>query len=322
MRNIGVICGGFSSEREVSLKSAKNIYNSIDKNLFTPYLIRLDPDGFKCIFLDSDIELDVDMNDFSFNADGRVQINCAIITVHGTPGEDGKIQGYFDIIGLPYINSGALPSALSFNKWFCNKTLSAFGIQIAPSLVIRKGEGYQAKTIIDKLGLPIFVKPTNAGSSFGISKVTEESQLLGAIEFGFKEGDELILEAFIKGRELTCGVVKTEDKPYALPITEIITSNDFFDYNAKYNGESNEVTPADISNDLKEKIQRTAEEVYDILQLSGLARIDFIAMDNQPYLIEVNTTPGMSDASIIPQMIAKDNKKFSDILTALLRKKL
>lgn len=322
MRNVGIICGGFSSEREVSLKSAKNIYNSIDSNLFNPYLIRLDKDGFKCIFLDSELELKVDMNDFSFDADGRVQINCAIITIHGTPGEDGKLQGYFDIIGLPYINSGVLPSALSFNKWFCNKTLSAFGIRIPPSVVLREGDGYSAEELIAQLGLPIFVKPTNAGSSFGISKVVKKEQLAEAIAFGFKEGNELILEGFISGRELTCGVVQTDDRPEALPITEIITPNDFFDFNAKYLGESDEITPADIPDSLRDEIQRSAEEVYELLQLSGLARVDFIEMNGTPYLIEVNTTPGMSDASIIPQMIVADGKQFSDILTALLRKKI
>ncbi len=322
MKNVGILFGGYSSEFEISRLSAINIYKSIDQKLFNPYLIKVDKTGFYCVFTDSEIELKVDLNDFSFVGDGKVQINCAIITIHGTPGEDGKIQGFLDIIGLPYINSSSLPSALSFNKWFCNKTLSSFGIPISPSSCIRTTDSYSVDQIVEELGLPIFVKPTNAGSSYGISKVKEKGELESAIQFGFKEGDELILEAFVKGRELTCGVISEKGKATALPITEIITTNDFFDFDAKYKGESDEITPADIPEKLKDDIQRTAEKVYELLNLSGIARVDFIEMNGKPILIEVNTTPGMSDASIVPQMVAADNRKLSDIFTELLKEKI
>ena len=322
MKNIGIIFGGFSSEFEISKKSALNIYNAIDRNQFKPHLIQLDHEGFHCVYQDSSMKLKVDLNDFSFDANGKIKIDCAIITIHGTPGEDGKLQGYLDIINLPYINSSVLASSLSFNKWFCNKTLNAFGIRISPSLVIRKDDTYSEQDIIKKLGLPIFVKPTNAGSSYGISKVSAKDKLQQAIQFGFEEGDELILEAFVSGRELTCGVIKENNEVRALPITEIITNNEFFDFDAKYEGDSNEITPADIPSELKEKIQNLSREVYKILQLSGIARIDFIEMNGEPVLIEVNTTPGMSDASIVPQMVEADNRKLQDVFTELIKEKI
>jgi D-alanine-D-alanine ligase len=322
MKNIAIICGGYSSEFEISVKSALNFYNSIDQNLFNPYLIKLSDKGFQCIFTDSSLELDVDMNDFSFQMEEKIQIDCVIITIHGTPGEDGKIQGFLDIIGVPYINSNALASGLSFNKWFCNKTLEAFNIAISPSICIRKEDAFDLKNIEKQIGLPMFIKPTNSGSSYGISKVSKSEDILDALNFAFDEGDELIIEAFVEGRELTCGVIDINNTPTALPITEIITDNDFFDYNAKYAGESNEITPADIPESLKNEIQKISIEVYKILQLTGISRVDFIVDKGRPVLIEVNTTPGMSNESIIPQMLKAGNLDLKDVLTALIKKKL
>lgn len=322
MKNIAIICGGYSSEFEISMKSAQNYYKSIDRNLFKPYLIRLSKEGFHCIFNDSTLEIEVNLNDFSFQLEEKINIDCAIITIHGTPGEDGKIQGFLDIIGIPYINSNALASGLSFNKWFCNKTLSAFDIAISPSMCLRNEDAYSTDDIVKKIGLPMFIKPTNSGSSYGISKVSKAEELQKAIEFGFAEGDELIIEAFVKGRELTCGVTTVNGKLKALPVTEIISHNDFFDYEAKYKGESQEVTPAEIPDKLRDEIQEIAINVYGILQLSGIARIDFIEQEGKPILIEVNTTPGMSNESIVPQMLEADGIELKSVLTELIKKSI
>ena len=233
----------------------------------------------------------------------KVQFEYAFIVIHGTPGEDGKLQGYFDMIGLPYNTSSAATTSLTFQKFHCNRYLSTFGIRVAEAVLIKKGDEINQQEILNKVGLPCFVKPTDAGSSFGVSKVKEGNQLLDSINHAFEHGKEVIVEAFIKGRELTNGVYRNEEGIQILPITEIISENEFFDYEAKYKGQSNEITPADISNDLEKEIKDLTYRIYDILGMKGIARMDYIINDDgSPFLIEINSVPGMSEESIVPQM--------------------
>ena len=235
--------------------------------------------------------------------------------IHGTPGEDGKLQSYFDMISLPYNTSSAAITSLTFQKFHCNRYLSTFGIEVAEAVLIKKGDNINQQEILNKVGLPCFVKPTDAGSSFGVSKVKEENQLLDAVNHAFEHGEEVIIEAFISGRELTNGVYRDEEGIQILPITEIISENEFFDYEAKYKGKSNEVTPAKISIDLEKKIKDLTFKIYDILGMKGIARIDYIVNDDGiPFLIEINSVPGMSKESIVPQMANYLNISLTKIL--------
>ncbi|MBT5932084.1 MAG: ATP-grasp domain-containing protein, partial [Flavobacteriales bacterium] len=234
---------------------------------------------------------------------GKKTIDAGIICIHGDPGENGKIQAFLDLKGIPCVNSGFESSSLSFDKYTCNQFLKSQKIDTAKSILLRKHQLYNADHICNELGLPLFVKPTGSGSSYGISKVYKSDKLDKAIEFAFSEGEQIILESFLEGRELTCAVFRENDKIRALPITEIISENDFFDYDAKYNGKSKEQTPADIDEMLANTIQALSSEIYDLLGLRSIARIDFILVETKPFVIEVNTIPGFSEASIVPQML-------------------
>lgn len=300
MKRLGIICGGFSSEYEISLKSARTIIDNFPEG-FDVFMIKLNKSGWKAIYQEN--EYDFDIRTMSFDSK---KIDAAIVYVHGDPGENGKIQALLEIQQIPYINSGPLPSALSFDKWYCNQFLKGFNIPVAKSLFLRSISDYSNQEIIDNLGLPLFVKPSDSGSSYGISKVKAEAELNDALNFAFKEGRTVVIESFLDGTEVTCGVYRKKSGIHALPLTEIATENDFFDYEAKYQGKSQEITPARVDEAIKTKVQETAKFVYDLLQLRSIARIDFMVVNNIPYIIEVNTTPGFSPASIVPQMIKCD----------------
>ena len=303
MKKVAVIEGGYSSEKAVSIKSAQTVFDNLDRSKFEPTRVLIDENEWTAY--DQGCRYPIDKNDFSFTKNGtKHNFEYAFIVIHGTPGEDGKLQGYFDMIGLPYNTSSAAITSLTFQKFHCNCYLSTFGIKVAEAVLIKKGDLINQQEILNTVGLPCFVKPTEAGSSFGVSKVNKVDQLLVAINHAFEHGEEVIIETFINGRELTNGVYRNEEGIQILPITEIISENEFFDYEAKYKGQSNEVTPADISNDLEKEIKDLTFKIYDILGMKGIARMDYIVNDGGiPFLIEINSIPGMSKESIVPQMV-------------------
>lgn len=317
MKQVGIICGGFSSEYDISVKSATTIRDNFPSG-YAVYLIYMNREGWQMEV--KGVKYDFDAENFQAEVDGKsTKIDLAIIYIHGNPGENGKLQAYLEMKGIPYVNSGPLASELSFDKWFCNQFLKGFGIKVADSIYLRSNkETIDEAKIVERLGLPIFVKPCDSGSSYGIARVEKQEDLSSAIDGAFQEGRTVVLEAFLKGTEVTCGVYRSEKGVIALPLTEIVSKNAFFDYQAKYQGFSDEITPARISADLTEKIQAVSREVYDLLQLRSIARIDFMLVGDTPYVIEVNTTPGFSEASLVPQMIAAAGKTISEFWTEIL----
>jgi len=320
MKRIGIICGGFSSEFEISLKSAKTIIANFPEG-FETVMIVLSREGWNVNKVSGDVPFDI--RTMTFRDDGiEKKIDAALVYTHGDPGENGKIQAFLDMQNIPYINSGPLASALSFDKWYCNQFLSKFGVPVANSLFLRNRFDIQEQEISAKLGLPLFVKPSDSGSSYGISKVNLPEELAKALDAAFKEGRTVVAESCLNGIEVTCGVYRRKAGIHALPLTEICTENNFFDYEAKYLGKSQEITPARVSDAVREKVQETAKMIYELLQLRSIARIDFMVVDGLPYVIEVNTTPGFSSASIVPQMIACDGNTIRNFWTEILEVEL
>jgi len=323
MKNIAVVYGGNSSEYGVSVLSGKNIYQSIDTNLFNPWLVELKGTEWK-VMNDGLKIADVDRNDFSFIVNGKkVIFDYAYIIIHGTPGENGILQGYFELLNVPYSSCDLHSSSLTFNKYFCSNYLRNFEISIARSLRVKKGDNINPEAVIKEIGLPVFVKPDAGGSSFGISKVKKEEELIPSIENAFKESDQVLIEEFIEGREFTCGLVKLKNKEIIFPITEVIPKKEFFDYEAKYTkGMTDEITPARLPKDLKESCGRLSSKIYDLCNCSGIVRIDYILRGNRFYFLEVNTTPGMTETSFIPQQIDAMGKSLKEILTMVIMDKL
>lgn len=317
-KKVAIVYGGYSSESKISQKSGGVIYEHIDRKLFDPYLVEITENSWH-VHLNGGVS-PIDKNKFTFiDNDEVIGFDVAFITIHGTPGEDGKLQAYFDMIGLPYINSNAFAASLSFNKWACNSFLRAFGIATAKAILIRKGDTPNAIEIADELGFPCFVKPNDGGSSFGVSKVKTLMEMPSAIAAAFEEGSEVVIESAITGREITCGIFFNGNELIALPPTEIISQNEFFDYAAKYEGKSSEVTPADIPSEWLSAIHNSTKNVYRRLGLRGFARVDYIVTsDGIPYLIEVNTNPGMSAASIVPQQLKAAGLDLSTSLSQLI----
>ena len=316
MKKIGIICGGYSSEYEISIKSATTILNNFPKE-FSAYLIIVTKENWTLKNGDSSFEFNP--WNFSFISSNQIiKLDAALIYIHGTPGENGKIQALLDIIQIPYINSNALSSELSFDKWFCNQFLNNFGINVAKSIHLTSTESFEKAHIINELGLPCFVKPSDSGSSFGISKVMNEESLLPALKKAFKEGDSVVIESFLKGTEVTCGVYSTKNGIHTLPITEIVSENNFFDYDAKYNGKSDEIIPARISKTETKLVEETAIKCYQLLQLKSIARIDFMLVEGIPFVIEVNTTPGFSEASIVPRMLKYKGESIQDFWKSII----
>jgi D-alanine-D-alanine ligase len=304
MKTIAIAAGGDSSEFEISVKSAGEV-GKVLSSKYTVFIIIIR--GTNWYWEDQKGRYhNIDKNDFSlvYN-EKRIRFDGVFIAIHGTPGENGILQGYFDMMGIPYTSCDAFCSALTFNKQACKLFLKEYGIKMANAVLLRKGEHMDLVNIIKQLGLPCFVKPNASGSSFGVTKVKQKEELLPAIETAFKESDEVLIETFMNGREVACGVVKTKSKTIVLPIIEIISKNEFFDYEAKYTpGKSNEVTPADMPLSLTNEIQRISMHIYDLLGCKGIVRVDFIVVGDKPFFIEVNTVPGMTEESLIPKEAA------------------
>ena len=314
MKKVAVIEGGYSSEKAVSIKSAQTVFHHLDRSKFEPTRVLIDKHEWTAY--DEDGRYPIDKNDFSFTKNGTKQhFDYAFIVIHGTPGEDGKLQGYLDMVGVPYNTSSTTIMALTFQKFHCNQFLKNFGINVPEAVLIKSEGAIDERQIIDKVKMPCFVKPTDGGSSFGVTKVKKVSDLLPAIKEAFNHGSEVIVEKNIEGREVTCGVYRDSEVIKALPITEIISENEYFDYDAKYNGKSKEVTPADLTGTMNNEIKSLTKEIYGILGMKGIVRMDYIINDGgTPFLIEINSVPGMSKESIVPQMANALNIKLSRIL--------
>jgi len=318
-KNIAVLTGGNSSEFFISLKSAENVANEINKEKYNVYVVQIKGKEWTLIN-DLNCGLIIHKNDFSFTDRGQKEtFDLVIPVIHGTPGEDGLLQAYFDMLNIPYVGSDVLASSLTFNKYYCNTFLRNFNsINIAKSSLIRAGQKIDTEIIIQELGLPCFVKPNAGGSSFGVSKVKKEEDLLPAIENALKESDEVIIEEFIKGDEIQCGVFKTKEKEYKLPLVEIVPEREFFDYKAKYENLSQEIIPARISRELTVKCQNLTSELYDALNCKGIVRMDFILKDGEYWFLEANTIPGMTDESLVPQMIKKAGITVAEVIDLLI----
>lgn len=316
-KNIAILGGGNSSESEISIQSAKQIQSVLSKDKYNSYTIIIQ--GTRWIAQHNNKEFAINKDDFSIEIDGeKINFDCALNTIHGTPGEDGLLSSYFELLNIPHTASNTFTSALTFNKYAAKAYLLNTDILMAKSILLRPNDEINTAKIISELSLPCFVKPNAGGSSFGISKVKVQSELTNAIQEAFNESNEVIIEEFIEGFELTNGVLKTKKQEYVLPITEIKTKNDFFDYNAKYTGESQEITPAEIHKDLEIKVKNLSSKIYDIFNCSGVVRIDYIIKNNEPYFIEINTIPGMSEASIIPQQARAMGISVSELFSIII----
>lgn len=300
-KNIAIIMGGFSSEYEISLKSGNVVYDSLNKGLYNLYRIHVFIDRWVYVN-DSGQEYLIDKNDFSVTVDGsKTRFDCVFNAIHGSPGEDGYMQAYFKLLQIPHTSCGMYQAALTFNKRDCLSVLKPYGIKMAESFHLNLGDAIDEDAIINTVGLPCFVKANKAGSSFGISKVYKKEDLQKAIQLAFEEDDEIIIEAFLDGVEVSVGVITYKGEVIVLPITEIVSENDFFDYKAKYLGESQEITPARISDEMANKVSKVAKQIYELLKMKGFTRSEFIFKDNEPYLLEINTVPGFTKESILPQ---------------------
>ena len=325
-RKIAIVCGGDSSEHDVSLRSAQGLYSFFDKDRYDIYIV--DIKG-----LDWNVDLGdgttsrIDLNDFSFKKDGhKIFFDYAYITIHGTPGENGILQGYFELIGIPYSTSGVLVEALTFDKFVLNQYLRSYGVSVADSLLIRKGyeEIVSDDEVEKRIGMPCFVKPAADGSSFGVSKVKDKDQLAPAIRKAMLESSDVMVESYLEGTEISIGCYKTREKSVVLPATEVVTSNEFFDYDAKYNGQVKEITPARLSEDTARRVAELTSSIYDILHCNGIIRIEYIIGKGKGKngetvdkinLLEVNTTPGMTATSFIPQQVRAAGLNMADVLT-------
>ncbi len=321
-RIIAIVCGGDTSEYEVSLRSAQGIYSFIDKERYTLYIVVMHGLDWY-VQLPDEQHIPIDRNDFSFMLDGeKVKFDFAYITIHGTPGEDGRLQGYFDMLQLPYSCCGVFAAALTYNKFACNQYLKAFGVRIAESMMLRQGQTVSDDTVIETVGLPCFVKPGLGGSSFGVTKVKKKEEIQPAIAKAFAEAEEVVIEAFLDGMEITCGCYKTKEKSVVFPITEVVSHNEYFDYEAKYKGESDEITPARIPDGLRDRVQQLTSVIYDIIGAQGIIRIDyFITAGEKINLLEVNTTPGMTATSFIPQQVRAAGLDIKDVMTEIIENK-
>lgn len=301
MKKIGILCGGYSSEFEISVKSATTILNNFPKGYDT-FLILVEKDNWIAKYQNE--EFDFNPWELSFiKNENEIKLDAGIIYIHGNPGENGKIQALFEMKNIPCINSNSLASALSFDKWYCNQFLKSFDVPVAKSILLNNKQEINEELIISELNLPCFVKPSDSGSSYGISKVKTKEELNPALEKAFIEGRTVVIESFLKGTEVTCGAYQSKDGIQTLPITEIVSENDFFDFEAKYNGKSEEIIPARITQIEVEKVEALTKKIYTLLNLKSVARVDFMLVNNEPFVIEVNTTPGFSPASIVPRML-------------------
>lgn len=321
-KNIALLAGGYSGEYVISIKTAATIKSNLDTDKYNVYTIVVTKEGWWYTD-EAGSNIPVDKNDFTLPlSGGKVSFDLAFIAIHGTPGEDGRMQGYLDMIGMPYTSCNAIVSALTFNKSYCNKVVKDFNVvNIANSVHLIKGEPYSVGSILEQIQLPMFVKPNESGSSLGVTKVKTVEALLPAIEKAFKEDNQVLIEEFIEGRELTIGVYRVDGTLYTLPATEIVSQNEFFDYEAKYTpGVTNEITPAPINDDIKEMLDTKSQYIYRHLNCRGVVRMDYILQNktNKLYFLEVNTMPGQSEASIVPQQVRAAGISLSDFYSSLI----
>ena len=326
-RNIAIVCGGYSSEHEVSLRSAQGISSFFDNERYNVYIVEISKEAW-WVNAEENQQLPIDKNDFSFELNGnKVKFDYAYITIHGTPGENGLLQGYFDMIQLPYSTSGVLVEAMTFNKFVLNNYLRGFGYNVAKSMVVYKDEAdkISAEKIESELGMPCFIKPAADGSSFGVSKVKTKSDIPAALELAFNESNEVMIESFLQGTEISIGCYATKEGLVSLPATEVVTENEFFDYNAKYNGQVQEITPARLQPDTAERVAKQVKEIYSLLRCNGIIRIDYIISKDSEgkdvlNLLEINTTPGMTATSFIPQQVRAAGLNMTDVLTNIVER--
>ena len=321
--NIAVIAGGDSSEFVVSVKSGKNVFSAVDTEKYTPWLVHIRGNDW-WVMQDEKKLAKIDKSDFSFNVEGeKIPIDFAYITIHGTPGEDGILQGYFDLLRIPYSTSNLHSSSLTFNKWFCNNYLQNFGVKMARSLILHKSEVVNPSEVTEQLRLPLFVKPNAGGSSFGITKVKSEDEFIPALEKAWEESNGALVEEFIDGTEFTCGLIQFKNEMLTFPVTEVIPKNEFFDFEAKYTpGATDEITPARLPETLFKKCQQLSVHIYKECNCSGIARIDYILKDGTFYFLEVNTTPGMTETSFIPQQINAMGLTLKQIISRIIDESL
>lgn len=320
MKTIALVTGGYSGESVISYKTAATIEQNIDREKWHSYTIDINPQGWFYTFPDGE-KISVDKNDFSITINGnKILFDAVLIALHGTPGEDGKLQGYFDCLKIPYTSCDAATSALTFNKRYTVAVAAFAGLHVAKSMHLFKEIAVTPDTILKELKLPVFVKPNNGGSSIGMSKVNEAGELQQALDKAFAEDTQVLVEEFIKGREFTIGVFKTKGQIMSLPMTEVISKKDFFDYEAKYHGASEEITPANATEDIAAKVSAAAKKAYSIFNCRGVVRIDFIydEASGNPYMLEINTVPGQSAASIVPQQVKAMGWTLKDFYSALI----
>lgn len=319
MRNIAIVAGGYSGEYEISIGSASVVENNIDPKLYKSYKIIITKEKWVYISTDEK-EYNIDKNDFSLTINNKkIQFDCVFIIIHGTPGEDGKLQGYFDMMDIPYTGCNADVSSLTFNKYYCNHFIHSLGVNVANSYRLIKGEKIDVKEILKSVKIPCFVKPNSGGSSVGMSKVKQEKDLKDAILKAFKEDCEVLVEDFIDGVELTCGVIKNNGEIIAFPLTEIVSKKDFFDYEAKYvTGMADEITPARVSEEIGEECRSLSKKLYHKINCFGVVRFDYIYTDNKLYFLEVNSIPGMSENSIVPQQASAHGMSLKELYSMVI----
>ena len=318
-RTIAIVAGGDTSEYEVSLRSAQGIYSFLDKDRYNPYIVVLHGTDWHVQLADG-TTAPIDRNDFSFTVNGqKTTFDYAYIIIHGTPGEDGRLQGYFDMLHLPYSGCGVLASSLTYDKFVCNQYLKGFGVRIAESLLLRRGQSIADEDVIQKIGLPCFIKPNLGGSSFGVTKVKAPEQIQPAIAKAFAEAPEVMVEAFMDGMEITCGCYMTARGSMVLPVTEVVSHHEYFDYDAKYKGDSDEITPARIPDELRDRVQKLTAAIYHFVGARGIIRVDYIITEGTKInLLEVNTTPGMTATSFIPQQVRAAGLDIKDVMTEII----
>lgn len=325
-KNIALVAGGYSGEYVISVQSAVTIENNLDSSRYNVYKIIITKEGWTYTGADGK-QAEVDKNDFSITVNGgKVTFDAVFIGIHGTPGEDGRLQGYFEMLGIPFTSCGMVTSALTFNKSYCNKVVNALGVvNVSRSVHIFREQPYQATEILQQLRLPVFVKPAEGGSSIGMSKVKTAEELPPAIEKAFKEDSQVLIEEFIKGRELTIGLYRADGALTALPITEVVSSKEFFDYEAKYTpGISNEITPAPVSEEVAQRVRETASILYNKLNCKGIVRVDFIYEESSGklFFLEINTMPGQSENSLVPQQVRAAGKTLKAFYGLLLEESM
>lgn len=323
-KKIALVYGGDSSEVEISVQSGKNVSSYISRERYDVYEVFLRGASWKVQLYGKDGEeaisqVEVDKTDFSFTYNGvKVKFDFAYIMIHGTPGENGLLQGYFEMLGVPFSTCSSFVSAITFDKHSCKRFLDFAGVKMAKDVFLREGHEYSVNSIVKELGLPLFVKPTNGGSSFGITKVKREEELDQAIKSAFKECNSIIIEECITGREMTNGIYRKNGEVVTLPVTEIVTNREFFDYEAKYLGMSNEICPAPISDELTKDIQELTAKIYKYMGCDGLVRIDYIVKGYDIYFLEINTIPGMTAMSLVPAQVRAAGIDMGDFFTALI----